>query len=125
MLRTENSVSVVGPYDGSQNIPIGMGLAYERLMVPLLSLVPNNPSEPCALELASARGTLIDRLSLLSCGLNEALINGATMRCELSSPLRYTRCSHSGFVLAALKPSCRPYVLVKMDAEFVLGFNVG
>lgn len=46
-------VNTVGPCISGQDVPVGMSLACKGFMVPFLSLMANNPSEPCALELAS------------------------------------------------------------------------
>jgi hypothetical protein len=106
-----------------QDAPFGMSLAYKRLVVPFLSLMPNNPSEPCALELASFRGTFVDDGPLLSCGLHETFVDRAIVQCELNSPPWHTWCSYGRLMLVVAEPLCRPYVLIKTGTEFVLGLE--
>ena len=116
-------VSIVGPHGSGQDLPVRMSFACKGLVVPFLSLVPNNPSEPWALELASVRGTFVDDGSLLSCGLHETFVDRATMQCEMNSPLWDTWCSYGRFGLVVAEPSCRPYVLIETGTEFVLGLK--
>lgn len=94
-------------------------------MVPLLALVPNHAPEPCALEPASGRGTLVDERPPLACGLHEALVDRAAVQCESSSPHRDTGRAHGGLRLVVLEPLFRLDVVVEACTEFVLGLVVG
>ena len=102
-----------------------MRIAHERLVVPLLALVPNHAPEPCALEPASGRGTFVDKPPPLACGLHEALVDRAAMQCEPSGPRRDTGRAHVGLRLVVLEPLFGLDVVVETRTEFVLGLVVG